>query len=75
MPYSLETLTEIVERIESKIDKMNGSISSSIDRITTLERSFDRHDGEISSLRGLFAKIGAPIVVGISIALITMIWK
>lgn len=48
--FSLETLGEIVTRIETKIDKVNGSVASLGSRVELLEKKDIEHGARLTTV-------------------------
>ena len=63
MTHSLETIGEIVKRIEDKIDSMNGKISESQNRINGLEIREASHQSEVRIIKFICTVLGVPLLL------------
>ena len=67
---NLETIEEVLGRIEKKVDKINGSVVEQNKRIFELEKDTEVHKAEIRIITRMFKTVGAPLLVGVMLSFI-----
>lgn len=62
---SLETVAEIVTRVEKKVDLVNGSVARVTDRVTDLERKELVYKTQIGMLKVMLATVSVPVLINV----------